>query len=425
MDDMKIRLRSSKLAGGLGLLLALGLIAALAVPALAVAVPQMPHQFWGTVTIGATLAPEGTIVSAQIDGVEYESGTVDALGRYGYDPLFKVPAEDLDTEGGVPGDTVEFYITNILLGLDEVKADEEALFEIWGQTNLDLTVPGAAPEVTTNAATDVTTESATLNGNLDSLGDYSSVNVSFEWGETLGGPYPNETTPETMASTGPFSAPISGLASNTTYYFRAKATGSVTVYGDEQSFTTPPLGAPEVTTADATDITTSSATLNGTLDSLGDYSSVDVSFEWGTTSGALDQETIPPETMTSTGPFSAGISGLAPDTPYYFRAKATGSVTVYGDEQSFTTPLPYGTLSLVEGINIIAYTGVTTDLPEALTNIGPGGLDVVDGLWARGAWTGGEWLYYNARITFGTLSQLEEGRAYIIVVTEDCIWELP
>ena len=431
---MKIRLRSGKLAGGLGLLLALGLIAALAVPALAV--PQQPHQFYGTVSIGGALAPEGTTVSARIAGIEtvYESGTVDAEGRYGYSEmvggtgLFKVPADDPGTlytkEGGVPGDTVEFYITNETLGLYEVKADEEALFVIWGKTNLDLTVPAEIPQVTTADATDITTSSATLNGSLDSLGGYTSVEVSFEWGTTSGA-LDQETTAETMTSTGPFSAGISGLAPDTPYYFRAKATGSVTVYGDELSFITPPLGAPEVTTAAATDITTNSATLNGSLDSLGDYTSVDVSFEWGTTSQALDQETTPAETKTETSAFSAGISGLASTTTYYFRAKATGSVTVYGDELSFITEGPPGTLSLVVGVNIIAYTGVTTDLPGALTNlpIGPDG--VVNVIWARGAWTGGAWLKYNARFQVGTLSELEADRGYIIVVTEDCTWNLP
>ena len=108
-----------------------------------------------------------------------------------------------------------------------------------------ITTPAEPPAVTTDAATDVTTESATLNGSLDSLGDYTTVDVSFEWGTTLGGPYPNETTPpEAMTSTGAFSANLSSLSSDTTYYFRAKATGSVTVYGDELSFTTlpsPPL----------------------------------------------------------------------------------------------------------------------------------------------------------------------------------------
>ena len=83
------------------------------------------------------------------------------------------------------------------------------------------------------------------------------------------------------------------------------------------------------------------------------------------------------------------------------------------------------TVELVAGVNIIPYTGVTTSLPEALTTIGPDGLNVVDVIWARGAWTDGEWLYYNPRVPFGTLTQLEAGRAYIIVVTQDCTWELP
>lgn len=425
VDDMKIRLRSGKLAGGLGLLLALGLIVALAVPALAV--PQPPHQFFGTVTIGATLAPEGTIVSAQIDGVEYESGTVDTEGRYGYDPLdlFKVPADDPGTpakEGGVPGETVEFYITNDTLGLYEVPADEEALFEIWGTTNLDLTVPAEIPQVSTAVATDITTNSATLNGSLDSLGDYTSVDVSFVWGDAEGGPYPNETTPaETKTETGAFSAPISGLASNSTYYFRAKATGSITVYGDELSFTTtgedtPPTVVSTWPVDGAADVavnTVVSATFNEPIDEA------TIVFALDSVSGILTYAdttaTFTPDTnLDYSTTYSASIQA----------SDLAGNPMAVAYTWSFTTQ-EFGTLSLVEGVNIIAYTGVTADLPGALTNIGPGGLDVVDGLWARGAWTGGEWLFYNARIQAGTLSELEADRGYIIVVTEDCTWELP
>jgi C1A family cysteine protease len=112
---------------------------------------------------------------------------------------------------------------------------------------------------------------------------------------------------------------------------------------------------------------------------------------------------------------------------YFWRVKAKDSYdneTDYGSTFNFTTQGPPGTLPLVEGVNIIAYTGATADLPGALTNIGPDGLDVVDIIWVRGAWTGGEWMYYNAIIQYGALSQLEAGRAYIIVVTEDCAWEL-
>jgi len=116
------------------------------------------------------------------------------------------------------------------------------------------------------------------------------------------------------------------------------------------------LPIPSVITNDASNITTNSATLNGNLDSLGDYSSVDVSFEWGAISGALNQETTP-ETKVEPGAFGAQISGMASDTTYYFRAKATGSITVYGDELSFTTesqlpPIPPTLISPTTGSTV-------------------------------------------------------------------------
>ena len=92
------------------------------------------------------------------------------------------------------------------------------------------------------------------------------------------------------------------------------------------------LVEPAVTTASATGVGTTTATLNGTLTNLGSASSVEVSFEWGT-STSYSEET-PVETRTSTGPFSATISGLSPSTTYHFRAKAG---TSYGIDRSFTT----------------------------------------------------------------------------------------
>ena len=43
------------------------------------------------------------------------------------------------------------------------------------------------------------------------------------------------------------------------------------------------------------------------------------------------------QTVTNTGAFSADLSGLAPGTAYYYKAKAVGADTVYGNEMSFTT----------------------------------------------------------------------------------------
>jgi len=112
------------------------------IPVVAIgAVPQMPHQFYGDVTIDGIPAPNGIWVDAYIDGVLYEWTTTSG-GTYGWDPLFKVPADDPDVvgiDGGVNGDTIEFYIDGVLA--------DSALFEIGGSTNLDLAITTAIYEL--------------------------------------------------------------------------------------------------------------------------------------------------------------------------------------------------------------------------------------------------------------------------------------
>ncbi|MFC1921121.1 Ig-like domain-containing protein [Chloroflexota bacterium] len=110
---------------------------------------------------------------------------------------------------------------------------------VFGSGRLDLgTLPAlASPTVVTNTATDVTSNSAVLNGNLTSLGGYGSANISFEWG-TASDNLTNVTSNQSKTSTESFNATISGLAPSTIYYFRAKATANPTVYGSTANFTT-------------------------------------------------------------------------------------------------------------------------------------------------------------------------------------------
>jgi hypothetical protein len=138
-----------------------------------------------------------------------------------------------------------------------------------------------AADVTTDNATNVTRISATLNGNLNDLGTASSVNFSFQWGLTTS--YGNETAAVAKTSLGAFTANVTGLTSGTTYHFRAKAVGDGDpVYGGDMSFTTSTI-PPSVTTNTASNLATTSATLNGSLGSLGMATTVNVSFEGGNT----------------------------------------------------------------------------------------------------------------------------------------------
>ena len=155
---------------------------------------------------------------------------------------------------------------------------------------------------------------------LKSLGTAENVTVCFEWG-TASGVYPYTTADQARTSIGAFSADLSGLAPGTTYYCRAKADGDgEPVYGGEENFTTSTV-PPSVTTNYATGVTTTSATLNGDLKSLGTAENVTVCFEWGTISG-LYPFTTAGQVRTGTGDFSADLSGLTPG--YYVLLQSQG-----------------------------------------------------------------------------------------------------
>ena len=106
-------------------------------------------------------------------------------------------------------------------------------------------IPAAPPKVTTGGAAVAASGSARLNGNLTSMGTAGSVMVSFVWGTTPGGPYPNETHGAIRTGNGTFYFDLSGLAPGTTCYFQARAVGDGTVYGEEKSFTAA-NGAPRI-----------------------------------------------------------------------------------------------------------------------------------------------------------------------------------
>ncbi len=120
------RRSAGRLAGALGLLLALCLIAGGVMPAYAVEPPpEMPHQFYGTVRFNGDLVAAGTLVEAFVDDVKEAETTVDGVGRYGYDPIFRVP--------GTAGDTVTFYV-------DGIEAEEHATWQSGKVQKLNLTI---------------------------------------------------------------------------------------------------------------------------------------------------------------------------------------------------------------------------------------------------------------------------------------------
>ncbi|MFM6841674.1 MAG: MBG domain-containing protein [Candidatus Planktophila sp.] len=140
---------------------------------------------------------------------------------------------------------------------------------VCGNTTLDTatTTNAVLPvEVVTNPATSVANTSATINGTVDPNSN-SGQTIYFEWGtsSTLS-TFTSVNVGTTTSGNSPYAltSSLTGLSEGTMYYFRIRV-GSV--YGQILSFvTTQPVSTPVATTDPASNVSTTDATLNGTID---------------------------------------------------------------------------------------------------------------------------------------------------------------
>ena len=192
------------------------------------------------------------------------------------------------------------------------------------------------PIVTTNAATNVASFSATLHGTVNPHG--STTSVHFQYGHTTN--YGSVTANQSFSGTTTqnVSANISVLSASTTYHCRIVATNSHgTSYGSDRTFSTlTATGPPVVTTNPATNVTTSSATLNGSLDPHG--LTTTVYFQYGATTSYGHTTPMLSQTGNTYRNIASTIGGLTTHTTYHFRIVAHNSGgTRMGSDRTFTT----------------------------------------------------------------------------------------
>lgn len=196
-------------------------------------------------------------------------------------------------------------------------------------------------DITTNNATNINPTSAQLNGHIDT--DNSNTTRWFRYGTTSSSM--NMTTGATNHGSGSrsFSDTAYNLYPNTTYYYQAVASDSNGTHYDaniKSFYTNAPIVRNDSTSAVttvATNISTSTAQLNGLLMNTSGLGT-STYFEYGTTVNMTSVTTAKLMTAGTSVPFSDFVSGLAPNTIYFFRANATNANgRVYGDIKIFKT----------------------------------------------------------------------------------------
>ncbi|MDP3052409.1 MAG: hypothetical protein Q8N22_00420 [bacterium] len=192
----------------------------------------------------------------------------------------------------------------------------------------------ASPTISTSDASAITSSQATLNGNITDTGGENNTVRGFQYGLDTG--YGSDTHTTGSYGTGVFSADISSLSPNTAYHFRAYSTNSIgTSYGADTILTTS-VAVPVVATNDATSITSSTATLNGDITSIGGSNVLERGFDWGVSSGNYLYAWTEAGSF-GTGTFDHPITGSSQPI-YYFRAKVRNPAGwAYGSEMSFLT----------------------------------------------------------------------------------------
>jgi hypothetical protein len=193
------------------------------------------------------------------------------------------------------------------------------------------------PIVTTYDATEIGTLGATFNGTVNPGGLYTMY--YFEYGESSSyGIKKSQVSAGNGGDPKTVSLPLpNSFTPGKLYHYRIVASNNMGVsYGEDKTFTAQKLIAPSATTGSATNITISTATLNGVVNPHNDLTMWH--FEYRKPGGEWKKTDNAGVSVESDWDIKSNIWGLDPDITYSYKLTATnGAGTVTGEEKTFKT----------------------------------------------------------------------------------------
>ncbi len=205
----------------------------------------------------------------------------------------------------------------------------------------------------TLSVSDITATTALAEAEFTDIGEYAS-RIKFYYREVGAVNYNPPITGVPPSLTGPDDSQIvlEDLTENTDYEFYVQYYYDGEYFDTEsETFTTLDYTAAIITTDNATDINTTTATLNGYVEMGSTVPLEDVHFEWGTTTSYGNS--TPDNDYSTTTDVNASLSGLTSGETYHFRIVATDvssgtPETLYGNDKEFTT----GAVPVITGFSV-------------------------------------------------------------------------
>lgn len=204
------------------------------------------------------------------------------------------------------------------------------------------------PKVETRGVGALGLNRAVLQAELLEVGPIKPVQYGFLWSTSNGvnaiSAQGKIVVGETSEGELPYSYEITNLSPGTDYFVRAFAATngfSNIYYGDELTFTTS-LPTDYVRSLAASEVTSTTARLNGELIDLNELTSVQYGFVWSLTpfNSILQGNVLLTGTTSSPLTYQTTLTSLQAQTTYYYRSFVSNeeaTVMVYGDLLSFTT----------------------------------------------------------------------------------------
>jgi trimeric autotransporter adhesin len=218
---------------------------------------------------------------------------------------------------------------------------------------------------TTKAATTVTFNSATMNGIVNA--NTTTSQVSFQYGYTSAYGTTVLANPDTVTGSTniPVTYNLTGLIPNTSYHYRVVAKNAVGSSNGNDTFFKTNITKPLAITNSASSISSTGATIKGTVNS--NNSTTIVTFQYGPTVSYGTTLNAIPDTVNGiiNTSVSQVLTGLLPDITYHYRVVALNAAgTTYGADSTFST-LPEKSVVTTDTVKVY---GATYALLRGIVN---------------------------------------------------------